>query len=332
VPRAFADNNPQRWGDRVQGLPILEPAEAVRRFGSTHLFVATVYNGSNARQQLRSMGCRWVAPFGWLYWHYSERLIPFLAMDRPSVFLAERQQVGQAFDLWADDESRREYVAQLRFHAYLDLECTRSHLPPSQTYFPQDLVPVRPDEVFVDVGAFDGDSIRSFLERQGGRFARILGIEPDPLSFARLRAYVSTLPPVLRDKIGLFPVAVSSSGGTLQFEAAGTPQSSWADSGTTVECTTLDEVLAGVAPTYIKMDIEGAEPEALRGARRSIQRSRPVLAVCLYHHQTHLWKIPLLLQSLCPDYRLYLRRYAEECWELVCYAIAPDRGPFRTVR
>ena len=78
-------------------------------------------------------------------------------------------------------------------------------------------------------------------------------------------------------------------------------------------------------PTYIKMDIEGAELEALWGARRILKEHSPVLAICAYHTSDHLWQIPLLIHAIQPDYKLYLRRYAEGAFELVWYAVPPDR-------
>jgi hypothetical protein len=73
------------------------------------------------------------------------------------------------------------------------------------------------------------------------------------------------------------------------------------------------------------MDIESAEPEALDGARELLRRHRPVLAVCTYHRSEHLWQIPNLIRSMVPEYHLFLRRYAEDCWEGVCYAIPKHR-------
>jgi hypothetical protein len=87
----------------------------------------------------------------------------------------------------------------------------------------------------------------------------------------------------------------------------------------------LDDLLPSTIPTFIKMDIEGAEPDALRGASKLIAEHTPVLAICLYHAQEHLWQIPLLLQSLNSTYNFYLRRYADECWEIVCYAVPKSR-------
>ena len=99
------------------------------------------------------------------------------------------------------------------------------------------------------------------------------------------------------------------------------------DTGATqeVECRSLDSALAGATPTYIKMDIEGAELEALAGARQTMARCRPVMAVCAYHKCDHLWIVPQLLKAANPDYHIFLRRYAEDCWETVYYAVPPER-------
>ncbi len=83
---------------------------------------------------------------------------------------------------------------------------------------------------------------------------------------------------------------------------------------------TLDEILAEGQPTYIKMDTEGSEIDALQGAARTIARTRPTLAVCVYHQQNHSVEIPLLIGSLADRYALYLRPQLEG-WDLVCYAI-----------
>ena len=74
-------------------------------------------------------------------------------------------------------------------------------------------------------------------------------------------------------------------------------------------------------PTYIKLDIEGAELDALQGAGAILRGSAPRVAACVYHVQDHLWKIPLKLRELLPASSLYLRPHMHECWESVCYAV-----------
>jgi hypothetical protein len=77
--------------------------------------------------------------------------------------------------------------------------------------------------------------------------------------------------------------------------------------------------------TFIKMDIEGSEPEALEGARGIVQRDRPILAICVYHVQNHLWRVPLLMKSMFPEYRMFLLCYEGDGWQTVAFAVPPER-------
>jgi hypothetical protein len=91
-----------------------------------------------------------------------------------------------------------------------------------------------------------------------------------------------------------------------------------------VDCVALDEALSDCRPTYIKMDIEGSELEAVIGAGGIIKASQPVLAICVYHQQDHLWRIPAALADLTDEYQYYLRPHLLEVLDLVCYAV-PER-------
>ena len=88
-----------------------------------------------------------------------------------------------------------------------------------------------------------------------------------------------------------------------------------------VQCVTLDELLARESPTFIKMDIEGSEIDALHGAAATIRRCSPKIAVCVYHHPDHLWQIPSLLRQLLPNSNLTLRSHMLDGFDTVCYCI-----------
>jgi hypothetical protein len=77
----------------------------------------------------------------------------------------------------------------------------------------------------------------------------------------------------------------------------------------------------GEPVTFIKMDVEGAEPLALRGASRIIRSQKPRLAVCVYHHFSHLWEVPGMIHELVPEHRIYLRHHTNLEYETVCYAV-----------
>ena len=321
--RAFADNNPKKWGADVCGFPVLKPEDAVREYGADSSFVVTIYHGSAARKQLRGLGCKVVVPFISLCWKYGEIFIPESGLDYPHLIRDHEKSIRNCFHLFADEASRREFVDQLRFRYWLDSESMAPSNLPKQTYF---LVPAHKDEVFADCGALDGDSIRAFIEHSGGRFEHVVGFEPDPHSNQLLSSYLANLPEPIRSHATAFPYAVGSRNEWVQFNVTSSAASKMTTGGSAkVECRRLDDVPWPKTPTYIKMDIEGAEPEALAGARQLLASKLPVLAVCVYHRSQHLWEIPSQIHSISDDYDIFLRRYAEDCWELVCYAVPRKR-------
>ena len=177
----------------------------------------------------------------------------------------------------------------------------------------------------VDCGAFDGDTIRSLVSLQGDRFSRIIAYEPDPLNWKQLQQTLAGLPEAVVRKITCRPQAVGTQTETVCFNSTGTDLSTVGSGTLSVDCVRLDESLKEESPTLIKFDIEGFEPEALAGARETIRRHSPILAVSAYHQQSHLWEIPSAIQNIRDGYRYFLRPHGSEGWDLVCYAIPPSR-------
>jgi FkbM family methyltransferase len=231
------------------------------------------------------------------------------------------------YALLSDERSRREFAAQIAWRCTLDYSRLPAPDPPSTMYFSPDVVRLGERESLVDCGAFDGDSIRMFLERTGGRFAHIYALEPDASNRSALLAFLETLSACDRARVSVLPFGLSDTTGSVSFDGSGTVGSRITGAGgsAVIECRRLDDLLDGQPVTIVKMDIEGAEPAALRGAIRTIRRARPVLAVCAYHECRHLWTLPAIIQEALPEYRILLRRYAEDCWETVYYALPPER-------
>ena len=328
-PLAFADNNPALWGKIVEGVPVYSPKDAAGKFAASATFVVTIWNGSAADRmtdrvlELKSLGCERAIPAPFLFWKYAGAFLPHYPLDLPAKLLGKSSRVRAAFRLWADEASRAEYVAQVAFRLFLHFDGLGC--PDQEHYFPRDLFDLHENEILVDCGAFDGDTIASFIVRQRARFDRILAYEPDPLNWERLQRRIAQLPADVRARVSTFPHVVGARSGTIEFNSTGTDLST-AGSGTmSVECIELDRSLRDVAPTLIKFDIEGFELEALAGARQVIARSRPILAVSSYHLQAHLWEAPLALASMCSRYRYFLRPHGTEGWDLVCYAIPEER-------
>ena len=328
-PLAFADNQAANWGKTIDGLIVLPPDEAARRFGRDASFVVTIYNNSHSfldtRRQLLALGCGNVVSLIPLRWKYHQTFLPYLRDDLPHKVLLQRSAISDTFALWSDEDSLREYVAQIAWRLHADFDIPGPPLL-NQQYFPPGLFNLSADDFFVDVGAYDGDTLRQFLALRGDAFRHALALEPDPQNFAQLQDFLSNLPECLRTKVKAQPFAVGSQSCILRFAAGGGTGSAVSAQGSVeVECVRLDDLLGCLRPTYIKMDIEGAEPDAIEGCKRILREDRPVLAACVYHAQDHLWTIPLAIHDICPDYQLFIRPHMPECWDTVCYAVPPER-------
>lgn len=322
-PLAFSDNSPDLWGKKIEGVEVFSPEAAKAQFGNRAIFVVTIYTSAPVRRQLKDMQVKFIS-FAELSWEYSEVLLPHYALDLPRSIFTQSGDVYRAMDIWGDDASKNEYLSQIAWRTTLDFNKLPVPTAPMDMYFPSDLFSFLPEDTIVDCGAFDGDTIRTLLEREIS-YRRLIAIEPDPYNCQKLESYLLTLPERLRAKISIRKNAVDMTRDRLRFAATGTPRSG-VDSGLyEVNALPLDELLAAESPSYIKMDIEGAEYRALKGGENIIQKHLPILAICLYHCPEDLWRIPLLIRSMSSRYRLYLRRYADECWEQVCYAIPIER-------
>jgi FkbM family methyltransferase len=323
-PVAFADNNPQLWATEIDDLTVLSPEQAANEFGSRAVFVVTIYTSAPIHKQLQNMGLN-VISFPALAWKFPDVFLPHGALDLPNKIFEQADEICNVLNIWSDEDSCREYIAQLEWRMSLDSSVLPPHLPPEETYFPSDIYKYLTNEVFVDCGAFSGDTIQAYIKHQKQYFSKIIAVEPDPINCRFFEKFVSNLPIEFQTNIEIKQYAVGSKRERVLFNITGSAASSVGTGEFQVESVPLDELLVNDQPTFIKMDIEGAELEALLGAKKTIRQHLPVLAICLYHSQEHLWKIPALIKSISENYNLFLRRYSDECWELVCYAVPEER-------
>lgn len=327
-PLCFIDNNEARWGQTIDGVTVLSPSDAAARYHASAAFIITVWGAlgtdrmASRIKQLRELGCNVVLSFVPLYWKYSSVFLPHYTIDSPHLVHLQTDYVRAAFDLMANETSRREFVAQLRFRLLGDFEGLSDPVT-GPIYFRDDLFRLRNDEVFVDCGGFDGDSLSLFLQSAGGSFKSAIVFEPDPSNFAKLQNRVGSLPVDTARRIMLYRAATGEINETVMMEIGSGPSSQIGKGDEEVESFALDSVLHDVPVSFIKMDIEGSEISTLEGAKRLIQQHSPILAISAYHRQSDLWQIPLLIHRLNPGYSFHLRPHMIEGWDLVCYAVPP---------
>lgn len=194
-----------------------------------------------------------------------------------------------------------------------------SVLPPPdpQQYFPEDL-PRWPEALrFIDCGGYTGDTVQA-LEAAGYRFEALATFEPNLAQYAMLTSNLKHIAGAAH-----FPCGVSDSNRLAGFDPSlGAGGHLLEAEGEPVVCLRLDDALPGFAPNLIKMDIEGEEPAALRGAGTLIQQFRPHLAISVYHRPEHLWELYEQIQALELGYRFHLRCHARNTFDTILYAIA----------
>jgi FkbM family methyltransferase len=329
-PVALTDNNPKLWGTMVEGVPLLSPADAARHHGKDAMFFITIRNENHwyleTVSQLECLGCAHVSSADPIAWRLPGSLQPGLFYDLPHKLYEKSDLVLRAGELWDDDVSRAEYLGNIRLRSLGD----RSWFirpNPQESYFLDDIFAVRPTDVFVDCGAFDGDTLRNLLVRQR-EWAGIEAVEADSNSFNKLSLYVRTLDKAVQDRIHLHQCAIGDKCGKVRFEDTGKAASTRImnkDGGTVVDLMPIDMLFAATSTSIIKMDIEGSELAGLVGGRQVIERDHPILAICVYHNQEDICMLPLLMHDINPDYRMYLRTHGGDAIQTVAYAVPPHR-------
>ena len=275
-------------------------------------------------ETLEQMGAARVSSFVWLFWKFAEQFLPYYLWDLPSRILSDSLAIRKCCGLFSDDNSRRDFLGNLRLRLFGDFSRPRPLGAPPD-YFSCELFELLDDECFVDCGAYNGDTIHDFLSQSGGRYRRILAFEPDPENFSSLRAFLSA-EKRLSDRAAVYNAVVTKVAGKVRFSATGSANATVSAAGELqIDSVTLDRALAGERPTFIKMDIEGSEGDALEGGRQVIAGCRPVLAISIYHRPNDLWTLPVLMHELEPESHLSVRNYRLGGFDTVCFAVPPQR-------
>jgi FkbM family methyltransferase len=320
---AIVDDDSRKQGMSVAGHAVA-PVQALAQLPKSTPIVIASHRLHRVTQRLRDLGFKTVVPFAMLQVQAPEVFAPHMFYDNLlDDLLTNRGEYLALHGRLADDHSRRVLDAVLGFRQTLDPAVLQPLVTEHDLYAPEGLFEFAGNEVYVDGGSYDGDTIRSFIERVHGRFADIYAFEPDPVTFAKLTANFRHEPRVHPIHAGLH-----SHGGSLRFRDDASRGAIFSNDGEIeMPVTTIDDVLGDRPLTYVKMNIEGAEPDALRGGQNAIRRWRPRLAISVYHRADDLWRIPQQVLGLDAGYKLYLRQHDGGIIETVLYALpAPGGG------
>lgn len=316
-------------GDFFYGVPIIDTATLVSMAKrSSKLFTVSGCRYDRSRRHFKLL----TAKYGIEHLNFEQgmRLLGLTPSsdhrveDWGPTILKRWPQWLQLADRMDDDFSRKTLYGVLMTHLSCDPEWLLHVARPYCTlYFRSGLWSALPNEKFVDCGASIAESASALIDVTNQQFERIWMIEPDRKNVKTLKKFVDGLDDSLAKRISIHSCAVSDENTRMAFHHEGGHGGSLADQSTLpeedfVDVVRLDDLL-DAAPTLIKMDIEGAELSALRGASKCVASMRPKLALSAYHRATDLLDLSELAFLLNPNYRIGLRHHTEERWDTCLY-------------
>ena len=233
------------------------------------------------------------------------------------------RQFEEAYSSLYDEFSKKVFINVLNSKLSGDFSLY-NEVKSGTEYFDEEIIRLRDNEVFLDVGAYKGKDIVEFARRTAGKYDGIIALEPDKKTLTLLQETVACN--------GIKDVEVHVKGAWhkhafLHFHDGREGSSRVSETtnsafpSTSIEVDTIENVLSGRRVTYISMDIEGAEHNAICGAEQVIKKWKPKMAVCVYHKREDLFDLLLLLKSFVPEYKFYMRHYSDNQTETVLYAI-----------
>ncbi len=236
-------------------------------------------------------------------------------------YKTHRAEFKKLSKMLEDDFSRKTLRTIIKYRITLRWQLLRKIVVQPQ-YFVKDILLPMEGEVFIDGGAYTGDTISELVSvfGEGVNYCKkIYAFEPDAISrrvlVERCKDY---------DNIVILPVGLWSEKTYLNFNMKGNRGSRICKDGTQViSVDSIDNLCADEKVTFIKLDVEGSEQEALRGAERVIRRDKPRLAICIYHRPEDYFQIPFMIKEMVPEYKFYIRHHMYHQYDTVLYAVMP---------
>lgn len=226
---------------------------------------------------------------------------------------AHRNELQKVCDMLADAQSKRVFENVIRYKLSGDLKLLREVETPSEEKF--NLMDIGIEETYVDLGAYNGDTLIEFLNETSLQFKKLYAMEPDVKNYRKLKRRLYMIGSAILEA---YNVGAWDEDTTAMFDLrAGRGSKALPKEGEqinsarfhSVKMMKVDTMLRGDAATYIKIDVEGAEENALRGAKETIARCRPKLNIALYHRNEDMFKLPLAVSEMNKKYKLYMRHH-----------------------
>jgi FkbM family methyltransferase len=302
----FIDNLPGKQGTTFCDLKVYSLRDSIKTFPDIPIYIASSHY-SSIIAQLIAVG---------IVDYYATPLSSFYFY--PLLMKKYSEHIEKVYSILQDDESKEIYAS-----------ITKSYLTGDDGYlkrssYPQYLHPeVHPQngDIVIDGGAYDGDTVKSFMKY--AECKRIIALEPSPNNFSALLKNTQRYSP----KMTYLKQGLWHKPDTIKFiQHPETPTGNHVAvyGEISIETISIDRLMIDLgipAIDLIKMDIEGSELKALEGAQECIKKFKPKLQISIYHNMEDLWSIPLFVNNLKPQYRFFIGHHSHDAHESILYAI-----------
>ncbi|MBQ9948284.1 MAG: FkbM family methyltransferase [Oscillospiraceae bacterium] len=217
-------------------------------------------------------------------------------------------EIKSAYELMADEQSKKVFENVIRYKLSGNISLLRECESPREEMF--DLLRINSEEIYVDLGAYNGDTLVEFLNETSMKFRKLYAMEPDHKNYMKLKRRLYMIGSALLEAYNCGAWDCET---TLQFSLRAGRSSKVSASATArtkeVKMMSVDHMLQGGEATFIKYDVEGSEDKALEGTRQTITKYRPKLNVAVYHRNEDMFAIPLKIAAMNRKYKIYLRHH-----------------------
>lgn len=235
-------------------------------------------------------------------------------------FEKERAEAVRALDVFEDSISKETFAEAIcNRTAPIYAEKTFHELENSNEYFNSGIFKCSGNESFIDAGAYNGDSTEAFIKSVNQKFKKIWAFELDGKNYEAMCR--NLLPYKKCGDIELLNMGVADFNGKIPYISEETGSRAVETSESFAKVCKLDDKIQEQEVTFIKMDIEGFELAALRGAQNIIRQNQPKLVISAYHRLEDLWRVPLYIKETNERYKVYLRHHSPMVWDTDCYAV-----------
>jgi FkbM family methyltransferase len=280
---------------------------------------ATMGGPKTAKIKLDALEIKNVDYFAFYRYSNLELCKPPFLDDFKDDYLANKEQYELIYNKLADHKSKIFFNSLLNFKITFDMTYMQEFNNNMRLqYFEDDFYNMPSNSTFIDGGGYIGDTSQEFISRFPD-YSKIYLFEPMQNNMEHAKRNLKGNNSVIYREEGL-----SNFEGEVSFMEDDASSSISTEGNITVKVNFIDNIIDDRID-FIKLDIEGAEQDAIEGAKKTIEKYHPILAICIYHKAEDWYTIPQKILEIYSDYKIYLRHYMEGISETVMYFIPPNR-------